>query len=195
MLFFSIWEIIDILIMTIAIGYIFSNYISIPRSYEDKPYDPLEQYTKPKSLWKIQMLDVIIVIGPAIILHEFGHKFVALAFGATATFKAAYIFLIIAIILRYFNSPFIFLVPAYVAWSGIVTPVDAIWIALAGPAVNALLWGLSKLALKYKWLPKKYDHYLILSAKVNGFLAIFNMIPIPGFDGFHVFANLFSLFF
>jgi Zn-dependent protease len=192
-MFLSFWEIFDIIIMTAVLGYVFSGYISLsPRQKHDEPYDPLAQYSKKNNHNKWQKyIDAVIIVAPAVILHEFGHKIVALAYGATATFEAAYMFLIVAIILRYFKSPFLFFVPAYIAWSGVVSPVEASLIALAGPAVNALLWGLSKLALKYKWLPSKYDEHLILSAKINGFLAIFNLIPIPGFDGWHILSNLF----
>ena len=196
---FSVSEIIDMIIMTVIVGYVFSDFLA---QYQPKKqtenYDPLAQYLKPKQDFWQKFLFAVSVGAPAIILHEFGHKFVAIFFGATASFQAAYGFLLLAIILKIFKSPFIFFVPAYVAFSGNLNSTEVGLIALAGPVVNVLLWAISKyivyLLTTHKKLGRKYGKYIpyfVVSAKINGFLAIFNMIPIPGFDGYHVFTQFF----
>jgi len=188
---FSVKEILDIVLMTVALGFIFKDYFKKPTK-ANEPYDPIKALTqKDQSSFWLAML----VIAPGIILHEFGHKFVALGFGASATFEAAYTFLLIAVILKLAKSPFLFFVPAYVAWSGTVSHEQVLLIALAGPAVNFFIWLGAHLALKYKKVPTRHISIIMLTRKINGFLAIFNMLPIPFFDGFHVYKQLFIIFF
>jgi len=179
----SFGELVDIIIMTVFIGFIFSGFFKHP----DKYAHGIPSYSFFD--WK-DFKFAALVTAPAIILHEFGHKFVAIAFGLTATFKAAYMWLGLGLILRLANFGFIFFVPAYVSIIGRATPLTYSITAFAGPAVNFALWGLSKLSLKHNWLPKKYDYALILTGRINLFLGIFNMIPIPPFDGYKVFSGL-----
>jgi Zn-dependent protease len=35
---------------------------------------------------------------------------------------------------------------------------------------------------------------LVITSKINMFLFIFNMIPIPGFDGFQIISNIIRVF-
>jgi len=138
----------------------------------------------------------MLVTAPAIILHEFGHKFVAIAFGATAVFKAAYTFLILGIVMKFLNFGFLFFVPAYVTYSTVgITYFQSALIAFAGPFVNLVLWLGAKLILKKSNLKGWKKQALFLTSKVNMFLFIFNMLPIPMFDGFHFFKNLILTFF
>ena len=162
---FSLKEIFDILLMCVALGFIFKDYFKKPVD-SSKPYDPIKALThkNQSSFWL-----AVLVIAPGIILHEFGHKFVAIGFGASATFHASYAFLLIAIILKLAKSPFLFFVPAYIAWSGAISHEQALLIALAGPAVNFLIWLGAHLALKYKKVPKEHITTILLTRKINGF--------------------------
>lgn len=177
-------EIFDMIIMSLAVGYIFSDFI--PKKGR---YDPL---TATNTFDWNHILYTAAIVAPAIILHEFGHKFVAMAFGATATFRAAYLFLAFAIVLKLLRTGFIFFVPAYVAWRGATSPLQVALIAAAGPLMNGILWLLAKYMVKQKKY-KKYTTELIIFAKINGFLAVFNLIPFPGFDGFHIVQALFAM--
>lgn len=183
---FSLSEIIDILLMSAVLGYVFMGYFKVQHS------DPLVAYMQKFDYQSF--LFAIAITAPAIILHEFGHKFLALAFGFTATFQAAYLWLGLAVILRAIGSSFIFLVPAYVSWAGDATALQVALVAFAGPAVNGLLalgsWMILKLGMLTKW-----ERGLRLTLKINLLLFGFNLIPIPGFDGFHFFRALFSIFF
>jgi len=180
---FTIKEILDIVIMTAFVGFIFSGFFKDPKKY----IHGIQSYTFFD--WD-DFKFAALVTAPAIILHEFGHKFAAMGFGLTATFNAAYPWLILGAVLRIASFGFIFFVPAYVSIFGKASPLAYSLTAFAGPAVNFALWGLATLALKKNWLPKKYDYALILTAKVNLFLGIFNMIPLPPFDGYKVFSGL-----
>ncbi len=177
-------EIFDMVVMTAALGFIFEGMF---RQFRPKK-DILEHYRRPGFDWDAFKFAAM-VTAPAIILHELGHKFVAMSFGISATFYAAYMWLGIGIILKLINSPFIFFVPAFVA----ITPTDpgtSALIAFSGPAVNGLLWLASHIAIKRNLVKKKHIPYAYISRYINGFLFIFNMIPIPGFDGSHVFEGV-----
>jgi len=188
--FFTLAEIFDIVVMTVVVGYIFSGLFKRP---VEEDYDPLKHF---KAGFDIKDLKfAILVTAPAIILHELGHKFVALSFGLEAVFQAAWFFLGLALILKLMNFGFIFIVPAYVSILGRATPLEFGLIAFAGPAVNLFLWLGTAIALKRNLFPTKYNAALALTSKINMFLFIFNMLPIPGFDGSKVFTGLIQIFF
>jgi Zn-dependent protease len=164
---FTIKEIIDIIIMTGAIGFIFKDMFKVHID------DPLEAYRNQgqKSFW-----------------------FSAIAFGLQATFHAAYSFLGLGVVLKLIGFPFIFFIPAYVSHPPTTALFTAI-IAIMGPIVNALLAGGCWLALRYHLLDKKYSSLLQISVTVNLFLFGLNMLPIPGIDGFHFYKSIGQLLF
>ena len=202
MAFISIGEILDIVIMSAAIGYIFAQ--SFLR------FKNQDLYYKKGITWK-DFLFSIYLVGPAIILHELGHKFVALAFGYDATFFSSLsvnkliqgipffdfpaILMIMALVLSYFGSGFIFFVPGYVTLTSMTPPFQELLISFAGPGVNLVLWLGSRWLLNAGKIPSKYHTLAVLTSRINMFLFILNMLPIPGFDGFKVFISLFNLLF
>ena len=210
-MFFSFSELVDVVVMCLALGFIFKDFFRVhafnARSVQHK-HDPLAQYNGQKKLGKFgAKLDfsgfkfAILVTAPAIILHELGHKVVALAYGMQATFHAAYGWLGIGILLKLMNFGFIFFVPAYVSISGRVSPLEHSLIAFAGPAVNLSLFliclGILKNKDVMKICGKKYKRWIpaiVLTKRINMFLFIFNMLPIPMFDGFKVYEGLVKLF-
>ena len=75
----SLMEIIDIVVMSAFLGYIFSDFLGKfagPQSYDVMGL--MAHYSK-KFNWN-HFLFSVYVTAPAIILHEFGHKFVAMSF-------------------------------------------------------------------------------------------------------------------
>jgi len=187
---FTFAEIFDILIMTAVVGYIFSGVFKRPVT---EGYDPLRHF---KSGFVTEDFKfAVLVTAPAIILHELGHKFVALGFGLHAEFQAAWFFLALGLILKMMNFGFIFFVPAYVTIIGNATALQFSLVAFAGPAVNLVLWLFVAFAVKKDLFPRKYNPALLLTSKINMFLFIFNILPIPGFDGSQVFTGLIRAFF
>ncbi|MBN2141690.1 hypothetical protein JW711_00005, partial [Candidatus Woesearchaeota archaeon] len=195
---FSIQEIIDIIVMTLVIGFIFKDFFKKRPKVEvllPKNYDPLKKHQ--------QMLNwddfwfAVAVVGPSIILHEFGHKFFAISQGLAAEFHAAYTWLVLGIILKLISFGFIFFVPAYTSIIGNGTNLQFAGVAFAGPAVNLLLWLISAYVLKNysKKLKGDWYHFFFLMSKINMFLFLFNMLPIPGFDGWSFFGNMFKAIF
>lgn len=191
---FTLNEIGDIVLISLIMGYMFKD-VFVRQRHHSESYDPIKAYTSftSGSAYDNFVLAVT-VTAPAIILHELGHKFVAMSFGAAATFKAAYFFLGLGLIMKLMNFGFVFFVPAYVEWTGVVTHFQAGMIAFAGPAVNLVLWLGSLAWLKYGKPKGRYIQILTLTKQINMFLFIFNILPIPGFDGYHVFMGFVRAF-
>jgi Zn-dependent protease len=176
----SLTEIFYILVLIIAIGYIFSGYIKIPGLYS-KGFN-----------WK-GIKFAMLVTAPAIILHELGHKFVGLAFGYSSMFYIWWFGLGLGIFLRIIGSPFLILAPGYVSVSP-STPLELSAVAFAGPFINLVLFSISVLVLRFKRrLRKKEFLFWHLTKIINMWLFIFNMIPIPPLDGSKVIGGLFGL--
>jgi len=194
-MFFSFAEIFDIIIMAFAIGFIFKDVFKYAPKVE--VFTPEYYIKKARFKWN-DFWFAVAVVAPSIILHEFGHKFVALAFGMSAVFHAAYTWLVIGIIMKLINFGFIFFVPAYTLISGGVSHSQMAMVAVAGPLVNLVLWLGAKLALsqqKKLKLSRLNQHLLFLVSRINMFLFIFNMLPIPGFDGYSFFSSIFKVLF
>jgi len=190
----TIPEIIDIIVMTFAIGYIFSK---IFRRAPSGDYDPLDYYKK-SSLWEDLKYGAIIA-APAVVLHEFAHKFMAMAFGATATLHAPSLFgipygwYIAVIVLIHLNFPIIFLIGGYVSHTALPALPSAL-VSIAGPLTNLIIWLGCNLAIKQKWVKREHYSTVGLMAKLNMFFFIFNMLPLPGFDGFRFLSALIQVF-
>jgi Zn-dependent protease len=192
---FTLTELVDVVIISLALGFMFKDVFIRKVLHTDNKYDPIEHYSSVAPGFDSKsFFFAIMVTAPAILLHEFGHKFVALSFGATATFHAAYAMLGLGILLKLMNFGFIFFVPAFVAWSGSVSSLQAAAIAFAGPCVNLILWLASLIILKYFKPSHKYLQLLVLTKQINLSLFIFNMLPLPLFDGNHVFYYLIRAF-
>ncbi len=177
-----------------------------------KNEDILDKYLKKSTrfdwnaLWFAAM-----ITAPAIILHEFGHKLTALSFGFTSTLHAAcstaniasgagffdfYCGLtIVTIFMKILGIGFLFFIPAFVETVGSATVLEHTLIAFAGPIVNLTIFLIALIILKTnKNLSLKTINFLTLTKNVNIFLFVFNMIPIPGFDGFSVFKGIWIMF-
>jgi len=192
MALFTINEIIDIVAMTLIVGFIFTSLFRKPTTHD---YDPLKHARS--NFFGVNLQDLkfsMMITAPAIAFHEFGHKFVALAFGLDATFQAAYTFLAIGLVIKLIGFPFLFFVPAYVSIVGVGSALDFSLIAFAGPAVNLVLWLGSWAVMKGNIIPKKWYELAYMTSKINMMLFIFNMLPIPGFDGNQVFRQLINAF-
>ena len=190
----SIMEVVDIIIMSLFLGYLFHDLIKLPK----KPTEMLIQKGFDWESYKFTTL----CIAPSIIIHELAHKFVAMGYGMQATFHAFYAqsftFLLgmFAIAAKIFSLGFFLIVPGFVSIQGTGTPLTFALIAFAGPAVHLVFWGISKLIIKSKPnLKGKTKLFILVTEKINLFLFIFNMLPIPGFDGFSVYSNLLTAFF
>lgn len=178
---FTFGELIDVVLMTLAVGFIFMDLF---RTNAVGWFD--------KNAFQFACL----VTAPALIVHELAHKFVAVGFGLDATFNAAYVWLLIGIALKLMRSGFIFFVPAYVSIGGaaVITPLASASTAFAGPFLNLVLFGVAWAVLKQPRLKKRTFVFWQVTKQINLFLFVFNMLPIPGFDGLKVYQGLYQLF-
>ena len=153
------------------------------------PASEIDSIMKTRFDWSAFRIAVI-VTAPGLLFHELGHKFAALALGLTATFHAAYFWLAIGVVLRLMNFKWIFFVPAFVALGGDFTVVQGTITAFAGPGMNLLLFLVAWAALKWGKFSQRTFSLLYFTKQINLFLFVFNLLPIPPFDGFKFFSGL-----
>lgn len=220
----TVGEGIDIVFMTLILGYLFKDVFkrpaAVPRqkqvytmeqgpngTYEfshGAPFLDIKDYlSSGKRRWHDDLLFAMAVTAPAIALHEFAHKGAALLTGLSATFHASYGGLFMGLLMKWVLG-FIVFVPAYVsigapqAAAGVAAAMPSQLtlglIALAGPATNLALWLLARFSLE-NHLFRGHEHALVLVRELNRMLFIFNMLPLPGFDGFQFYTALFRTLF
>ena len=197
---FTLKELFDVIMMTVGVGFIFMDSFglqTIRHTVKSYVEDPVAYYQnalgkKVSSFnWSTLWLACLIT-APAVIFHELAHKLVAISYGLQATFHAAYFWLSFGIIMKLLNTGFIFFVPGYVSFSGAATPIQSATIAFAGPFLNFVLWFTCWFILKFKPMQISTRTMQILAATryINGFLFIFNMIPLGFFDGAKVLEGI-----
>lgn len=169
-------EILDLIVMTAAVGYLFLGMTPHVRKAEAMP-----------SRWHDYLISTL-VAAPAVVFHELGHKIVALALGLQATFHAFYQMLGLGILLKWFGVGII-VVPGFVSISG-AGPLQSALSSFAGPGMNLALALLCAVLLKYGRFSHQTEIILLATRKLNWLLFGFNMIPVPPFDGFGVVRGL-----
>jgi Zn-dependent protease len=190
MAFITIMELIDMAVTIAFVGFIFSDMF--PK--RQRP-GRVEDMYKPKKAFDWEAIKfAMMVTGPALILHELSHKFLAMGFGMQATYQAAYSWLVLGLLLKLVNFGFIVIVPAFVNIVGNGTALQFALIAVAGPLMNLALWLGLEMLLKKAKLSSRNHMLAFFGKEINKFLFIFNMIPIPGFDGFKFFTGLLQAF-
>lgn len=181
---FSLGEIVGFVLVSVIVGYIFSDFFIFKNKNSKNKSKLLD--------WR-SMLFAIAVTAPAVIFHELAHKFAAVSFGLNATFHAAYFWLMIGLVLKAISPGFIFFVPAYVMIQGMSTPLTQTVVSVAGPLVNLALFFIAWVVLALNLLQnKRAIIFAKLTKRINGFLFLLNMLPIPGFDGFHFFRGIYG---
>ena len=160
--FFSRQEVIDLLKSTIAITIAFSILF----------------YNSQNSLLLTIMISLL-GAGSGFFLHELAHKYFAIRFGAKAEFRSDDKMLLLAIATSLFG--FVFAAPGAVMIAGSLNKKLYGIVSLSGPFTNMLLavlfFGLSFL-----------HPIFIVAVFVNVLLFVFNMIPLPPFDGAKVYS-------
>ena len=126
------------------------------------------------------ILQMLIVVGTAFVLHELSHKYVAQSYGLWAEYRKWNIGLIFAFFLS-LTGFFFFAAPGAVMImsTGWVTPEIEAKTSIAGPAANITV-GIVALLIRGAGF---FPGFLAYLASINFFLAIFNLLPIPPMDG------------
>jgi Zn-dependent protease len=127
--------------------------------------------------------DYLAIFVSAFLIHELAHKFLAQFYNAWAEFRVQ---LYGAVITAFSALPFIpfkFIAPGAVFISGSVSERRNGRIALIGPLTN--------LALGAGFLLAYFvfgSQILLIGARFNAWIAVFNLIPFMGLDGAKIFA-------
>jgi Zn-dependent protease len=163
-------------------------------------------------VWRAAALLIPLII--AIVFHEMAHGYAAWALGDQTARRLGRLSpnpirhvdpvgtVILPMMLAIAHAPiFGWAKPVPVVTSGMRHPkLDMALVAMAGPASNLVLGFLAAVAIRLfvAWQGEAVDagvqsfvaDNLINFLQINVFLAIFNMIPLPPFDGGHVVAGV-----
>ena len=123
-----------------------------------------------------------IAFGPAFIVHELAHKFVARHYGCWAEFRADPAGLRTGVLIAFFIG-FLFMAPGAVMVAGNVNRRQNGMIALAGPASNLSLWLLGLPAFILVQSTGMLSQIVFLWMAANSILGAFNMLPFGPLDG------------
>ena len=127
------------------------------------------------------VLTAAFTVGAGFILHELAHRVVATRYGKHAEFKSNPQMLIIMMIMSLFLG-IIVAAPGAVMISVPVSREESGKIAAAGPIANLAL------AVLFLFLLPFMTQVAYYGFMINSLLGLFNMIPLPAFDGSKVLA-------
>lgn len=177
MAFFTLAELGALIVLTVSLGYIFMDMVSMHRP------KTVEELYKQKIFNKQDFYFAMMDTAPAVVLHELGHKFVAIALGFQSNFHIWAFGLGVAVFLKLISSPFLIIAPGYVSIPANVPVITQGFIAFAGPLVNAILYGIAFFVMKYRKLSRKKFMFWAMTRRINGILTVFNMLPFWVLDG------------
>ena len=173
---FSKEEISDIIISTLALGFIFSwNFQLVTGNFAQ---------------FIVTALLTTLIVGLSFIPHELMHKYFANRFHCHARYEMWKTGLLIALGLAVIsNGSFVFAAPGAVViyttfrshmgieQTSLSSRHNAI-ISAAGPLTNIAIAAAALVALQF------VQHPLLLTiVRINAFLALFNLLPVPPLDG------------
>ncbi len=115
------------------------------------------------------------------LLHEMGHKYMAIKYGCWSEFRASGRGLMFALLLSFMG--FVLIAPGAVMVSGYVTKQQNGKISAAGPCINMLIGFLFVGSAFLLWQHVLPAYILYRAGVINLFIGGFNLIPISPFDG------------
>jgi Zn-dependent protease len=145
-------------------------------------------FSTPRLLLLIFLMSII-AVSLGFILHEIGHRFVARRLGCFAEYTMWPAGLMLAVVVSFFS--FVFAAPGavviYPRGQATLTKRNAGLISIVGPVMNLSL-ALVFILLNMAYLNITYLTLLFsLGARINTWLAVFNLIPFGPLDGAKIF--------
>jgi len=130
-----------------------------------------------------------VAVSAGFFAHEMSHKFVARRYGCWAEFRADFKMLLLSVVIAFFVG-FLYAAPGAVWISGRITREQNGKISLAGPGSNMLI-AAALAPLLFTGILSQSSATYDLAATVFyfcSFLAAFNLIPYPPFDGLKIWS-------
>ncbi len=122
----------------------------------------------------------LLTVGTAFIFHEMGHKIMAQKYGCFAEFRSFDKMLVFALLMSFFG--FVFAAPGAVMISGPVGTKRNGKISAWGPGTNIIL-AIIFLYINAMSVGNVMSVISYYGFVVNSWLALFNLLPFPMFDG------------
>lgn len=133
----------------------------------------------------IVLTSAAIILATSFFVHEIAHKVVAQKRGLWAEFRLTTWGALLTLVFMVLPTPFKLISPGAVMISGSAQSSDIGKISIAGPITNIVLSGALLCATL---IPSSISSILLLGALINGYIAVFNLIPIGILDGFKIFS-------
>ncbi len=124
------------------------------------------------------------ILATSFFVHEIAHKVTAQRRGLWAEFRLTTWGAVMTLVFMVLPTPFKLISPGAVMISGSTSTEEIGRISIAGPLTNIVL---STMLLAAFLIPGSYSAILLLGALLNGYIALFNLIPIGILDGFKIF--------
>ncbi len=135
------------------------------------------------TLWSVFGVFAV-VLTLSFFAHEIAHKVTAQKRGLWAEFRLTMWGAALTLV-SVISPLFKIISPGAMMVSGSASAKDMGKTSLAGPAVNIIL---SAVLFGGALIPSQFSEVLLLAAFLNGFMAVFNLIPIGVLDGFKIFS-------
>lgn len=147
------------------------------------------------------VLSWMLIVTFSICVHEFAHAWMALRKGDDTSARLGHLSLNPLIQMGW--GSLLMLALFGLAWGAVPVDVsrlrrasDAAWVSLAGPLANLLLAVIfCAILVAVSLLPGEENELVVnffwLAAKANAVLMVFNLLPIPMFDGWGVLEGIF----
>ena len=124
-----------------------------------------------------------IVLTASFLAHEFAHKFSAQRMSLWAEFRLT-LWGALLTLFSVISPMFKIIAPGAVMISGSKGPREMGKISLAGPLTNIFL---SAILMGPALIPSIFSRILLQAAFINGFMAVFNLVPFGILDGYKIF--------
>jgi len=132
--------------------------------------------------WAFILSAIAAIITSSFLTHEIAHKVTAQRRGLWAEFRLTLWGAILTFISIFL--PFKIIAPGAVMISGHTNMKEIGKISIAGPATNIVL---SAVFIGLTFAPTPYYQIFAIGAFFNGYIAVFNLIPIGLLDGYKIF--------
>lgn len=136
--------------------------------------------------WTVGLVAFTLIFVTAFFVHEIAHKVTAQRRGLWAEFRLTLWGTALTLIFMILPTPFKLISPGVVMISGPAQLREIGKISIAGPATNLVMS--SVLLGATPFVPSNYSWIFVVGALLNGYIAVFNLIPLGILDGFKIFS-------